>query len=222
MSPVDIVSTAKNRGLNAIALSDHNSALNCPALAEVCAREGLVFFPAIEVCTIEEAHILCLFETIDDALSVSHVLYDLLPEFLNDPEKLGDQLIVNAQAEIEGEVEKYLGQHALISINHLVKLVHSKKGLVIPAHVDKPVFSVPSQLGFLDDNEYDAVEVSYHFAHAENPYWNICRFYPRMSNSDAHYLADIGKVYCEFDCTELTFSALREAIREKRLSIGFS
>lgn len=149
MSPSVIARTAKERGLQMAALCDHNTALNTPAFAAACAAEGLTGIYGMEATTREEAHILCLFETPEAALSLGEFIYELLPEIPNDPEKMGDQVYVDAEENILGEVEKVLMSGADISLEALLEEVHRRGGLFIPAHIDRPVFSIPSQLGFL-------------------------------------------------------------------------
>ena len=41
MSPGEIVARAKAAGMDGIALTDHQSARNCPAIAECAKREGV-------------------------------------------------------------------------------------------------------------------------------------------------------------------------------------
>ena len=65
MSPRVIARRAAQEGLAAAALTDHNSALNAPAFASACVREGIVPVFGIEVTTMEEAHVLALFGTLD-------------------------------------------------------------------------------------------------------------------------------------------------------------
>ena len=212
MSPAAIVAAVQAAGLTGFALCDHNSAKNCVSVARLAKNAGLFFLPGIEVCTMEEAHLLSLFVNVDDALSFSSWLETKLPDMPNIPEKLGDQVVVNEFDEIEDEVTTYLGQSVMVSINEVVAEVHARGGLVIPAHIDKPVFSVVSQLGFLDVNTYDAVELSSHAA--VNPAFDrgICMHYPVVTGSDAHYLPDIGKVWIEVDIAGETIAALKDGL----------
>jgi len=72
-SPSLLARLARERGLDLVALTDHNSALNCPAFAEACAREGIAPLFGIEACSVEEVHVLCLFGTVDEALEATVV-----------------------------------------------------------------------------------------------------------------------------------------------------
>ena len=73
-SPRLIARLARERGLDLVALTDHNSALNCPAFAECCRREGIAPLFGIEACSVEEVHVLCLFGAVEGALEFGESL----------------------------------------------------------------------------------------------------------------------------------------------------
>lgn len=201
MSPRAIVSQARERGLDLIALTDHNSALNCPAFAAACLEFGQPALFGLEVMTREEVHILCLFSTVAQALELGERIYRLLPDVENDPERMGDQVYVDAQDVILGEVGKYLGNAADLSIADLEHLVLDADGLFIPAHIDRPAFSMTSQLGFLPDGSYTAVEVSRY------PPEDPVEGYTIITGSDAHYLESIGTKPFRFNAEERSLTS---------------
>ena len=65
MSPGEIVARAKAAGMDGIALTDHQSARNCPAIAECANRAGLKCLYGLEVQTAEEVHTVALFDTVE-------------------------------------------------------------------------------------------------------------------------------------------------------------
>ena len=60
MSPAAIAEKAKEKGLDLVALTDHNTAINCPAFKANCAQQGLWSLYGMEVTSSEEAHLMCL------------------------------------------------------------------------------------------------------------------------------------------------------------------
>ncbi len=225
MSPVDIVSTAKAKGLNLIAISDHNSAMNCPALHELCANDpDISCFYGMEITSEEEVHILSLFDNLEAVIAMSSLVYKSLPEIINDPDKFGDQVAVDAENNIIGEAEIYLGSPTSFSVSRVVELVHSHGGLVIPAHVDRPVYSLSSQLGFIPEEDFDALELSKHYVLRQKDgirqkaLLNL-ENYPLITNSDSHYLADIGAVYNSFETDELSVNSLKKILFSYKNSI---
>lgn len=214
MSPRAIAERAKELGIGLLALTDHNTSLNCPAFKENCREMGIWSVYGMEVTSSEEAHLVCLFEDVETALEFSDFVYRYLPDVPNNPDVLGDQVYVDENEDILGEVEKYLGNATALSIDDVREEVFFRNGIFIPAHVDKPVFSIPSQLGFLPDSNYSAIEVF-------NPV-NAGDYskYPVISNSDAHFLDDIGKKKLFIDVEEKTFECLRESLLKNRFKLG--
>ena len=211
MSPAAIAEKAKEKGLDLVALTDHNTALNCPAFKENCAQQGLWSLYGMEVTSSEEAHLVCLFEDVETALEFSEFVYKYMPDIENKPEVFGDQVYVDENEEILGEVEKYLGNASGLSIDDVREEVFYRNGLFIPAHVDKPVFSIVSQLGFLPDADYTAIEV-FNPANAKD-----YAKYPVISDSDAHYLDDVAKKHLYIDVEEKSFAALRDSLQNNKI-----
>ena len=68
VTPQAILDEAERLGLSAVALTDHNSAKNCPAFFEASDRYGVIPIAGMEVTTSEDIHVVCLFETLDRTL----------------------------------------------------------------------------------------------------------------------------------------------------------
>jgi PHP family Zn ribbon phosphoesterase len=218
MSPLAIVARAKEVGLNCLALTDHNSAGNCAAMAQLCLREGILFFPGIEVTTAEEAHIVCLFGEVGAALELGRMVYDALPRIDNIPEKTGDQVLVNEEDEVEGFEERYLGMASSFTIDELRERVADLGGLFVAAHIDRPCFSVVSQLGFLS-GEFSAAELSRAGA-MRAAVRSLADGYPLTTASDSHYIHTIGSAHTEFEAEEgARIEGYRQALRDKRAKL---
>lgn len=210
-SPAAIVERAVARGLDLIALTDHNSALNCPTFAEVAREAGIAALYGIEATTREEVHALCLFETVDAALALGETLYEALPDIPVVPERFGDQVYVDAEDMILGEVQKHLIYAADYSIDELLEMVTAAGGLFIPAHIDRPANSIFSQLGFLPDAAYSAVEVT------RWPCTLDTHGLPVISDSDAHFLDGIGMRSFTFEAARPSFAGLAAALEARRV-----
>ena len=208
MSPEAIVRQAKTAGLNAIAISDHNCGFNLPAFSKICARLGMECLFGMEVTSAEEAHILCLFDDLEKALLLSERVYESLPPILNRPDRFGDQPIVDEQEEILGFAEKFLISASTYDVASLLAEVHSLGGLCIPAHIDRQVYGIVAQLGFLPEEPFDAVELT----PKGNP--ALARNYPIVRNSDSHRLETIGSAFTEFEIEALTIDQIRSCLWE--------
>jgi PHP family Zn ribbon phosphoesterase len=223
MSPLAIVTRAKEIGLNCLALTDHNSAGNCAAMGRLCEREGILFFPGMEVTTAEEAHIVCLFGGVDAALELGRMVGEASPYIKNVPEKTGDQVLVNEEDEVEGFEERYLGMATSFGVDELRERVAGLGGLFIAAHVDKPCFSVVSQLGVLS-GEFSAVELSRGGVMRGEEARMATSGYALVTASDSHYVHTIGSAYVEFEAggtgdVGIGIDNYRRALLERRVKL---
>jgi len=206
MSPARIARAAALRGLEIIALCDHNSALNCPAFSQACLREGVTGIFGLEITTREEVHVLCLFPTVDTALEMGARMYALLLSGPYDAARFGDQVYVTLEEEILGSVEKHLIGAVDLSMEEIGAMTHELGGLFIPAHIDRSVYSVSSQLGFLPPGDYDGVEVS------RLPCTLETYGLPILQGSDAHLVEDIGSRFTTIEVAGSTFPDLAAAL----------
>jgi predicted metal-dependent phosphoesterase TrpH len=213
MSPSVIAAELARKGIGLAALTDHKSALNCPAFKAACNRHGIVPLFGMEAQTAEEVHILCLFADLETALAFGDEIYAQLPAVKNIPGKMGDQVYVNEDDEIIGEVENFLVISARYDVSEIAARVHELGGLVIPAHADRSAFSLTSQFGYISDGDWDAIElVKQRQSDIEGkpPFPDK----PVTRSSDAHYIEDIA-----FRSTALDFGAGRFSDSEGKADI---
>ena len=196
MTPNNIVNMAMLSGLDAVAVSDHNSIGNVRSAMEVGKACGVTVIPAMEVETAEEVHILTLYPSIDSAEEAYKEVYKSLPSIKNRPEIFGEQVYMDAEDNIVGYEDKLLISPTSLSINNLFDLVRSVGGLFIPAHVDRHSYSVLTNLGFIpDDLDIRQIEVSKYVEDLPAYLSNRpdLEKYFIFRNSDAHYLQDIAE-----------------------------
>jgi hypothetical protein len=190
------------RGVKVLALTDHNSSLNCPAFAKVCPPRGVLPLFGMEATTQEEIHILCLFTSLEASLAFNEYAYSILLPFLNNPAKTGDQVYVDDEDSIEGEVEYYLVNPLELTVDTIGAKVADYGGIVIPAHVDRPAFSMTSQLGVMVDGPWTAVECTRLPATINLEQMDTLG-YPLITSSDAHYPEHVARRPFELDtCIE--------------------
>jgi len=213
MSPPAMAGQADKLGIDILALTDHNTARNMPAFDRCCRKIGIMPMYGIEVTTEEEVHVVCLFEQLRTAVSFGSFIESLLPDIHNVPDLFGDQVYVDYQETILGEIEKSLLQSTNMPFAQLIDEVYSWDGMVIPAHVDRPSFSAVSQLGFLPDLPYTAVE-SVRIPCPYEVYSN-----PVITNSDAHCLDNMGQRSWRIELEELSFSAVRQALTQRKFTL---
>lgn len=149
MTPNNIVNMAFIKQLGVIAVTDHNSAKNLPAVATVAKQRGLVLLPGLEVQSREEVHLLCYFESVEAAVQFGDEIYEFLPNIPNRPDIFGSQQIMDANDEVTGTEPKLLIQSLRLGIEQVVMRVQEQGGLVVPAHINKNANSILYSLGFI-------------------------------------------------------------------------
>jgi PHP family Zn ribbon phosphoesterase len=195
MTPANIVNMAMLKELDIIAVTDHNSCLNCPALLSYADSIGIIAVPGMELCTIEEVHVLCLFSELNNAMNFSEYVMDRLVKIPNNEAIFGKQQIYDEDDRLKGTVEHLLINATDISCSELAGLMERYEGVHIPAHIDKGANSLISNLGFIpEDSAFSCFEMT-NAGRLDDyckrfPYLADCR---AITNSDAHTLERINE-----------------------------
>jgi len=210
MTPNNIVRMAMLKGLDLIAVTDHNSAGNLPAVKQVAEECGVMLLPGLEVTTAEEVHLLAYFQTVEAALELGGIIYASLPPIKNRPDIFGRQLLLDSEDQVIGEVEKLLVNACGYSLQQVCGIVRGLDGVPVPAHVNRESNSIVSNLGFIpEDLGFSAIELAEHL-----PAGGIdLTRYRVLHSSDAHYIADIAERVHYLDCVRL--EAVLDRLREK-------
>ncbi len=193
MTPANLTGMAAVKGLDVIALTDHNSCRNCPAAMYHGRNYGVTVIPGMELTTQEEVHVVCLFPALEDALDFDAFVYARLIPVPNREDIFGKQQIMDESDEVTGTAENLLINATSISFDEVFPLVASYHGIAYPAHVDKSSTSILSNLGFVPPGStFSCAEFhdfkNLHRIRKEHPYFERCR---AICCSDAHYLEDI-------------------------------
>lgn len=214
MTPSNIVGMSVIKGLDVIAVTDHNSCKNCPAVLAAAEEYGILAIPGMEINTSEEVHAVCLFEELKAAMEFDAYVYERLIPFPNKEEVFGKQQIYDGADQVCGIVPNLLINATDISFDGLWELVRGYGGVMFPAHVDKTANSLIANLGFVPpDSRFVTAEVKdlgkLHKLRKENPYLEGCRI---ISNSDAHYLEDIHEPELRLQVKERSVRGILEAL----------
>lgn len=214
MTPGNIVGMAAIKGLDVIAVTDHNSCRNCPAVMKLAEQFGVLAIPGMEINTSEEVHAVCLFPTLEKALDFDVYVYERLMKFPNKEAVFGKQQICNEEDEVVGTEPCLLINSVNISFDELWNLVRSYDGVMFPAHVEKSANSLIANLGFVPpDSQFKTAELKdlkkLHEVRKSNPYLESCRI---ISNSDAHYLEHIHEPELTLPVREKSIQGVLETL----------
>lgn len=214
MTVNNIVHMAQLKGLQIIALTDHNSCKNVPAILKAAKDAPLTVLPGMELSTAEDIHCVCLFGSESDAMAFDEYVHTRLFPIKNKAEIYGEQLILNEYDEPVGSEELLLVNATSIPIEEVPQLVRRYHGLVFPAHIDKNAFSILASLGFIPpEYGFTTVEV-YHpdtFFTTESQR-QIAAPYRVITDSDAHYLWDISEAVRTLELDSPDFAGIYKAL----------
>lgn len=216
MTPGNIAGMAVVKGLEMVALTDHNTCKNCPAFLKIAGDYGLLAIPGMELTTQEEVHVLCLFATLDNAMAFDAYVEERMIPFPNNEEIFGRQIIRDEEDEICGSFPNLLINATSIGFDEVYDAVTQFHGIMVPAHLDKSTTSLISNLGFVpDSSRFTCFELRHlsnlHQYRENHPYLRNCNV---ISSSDAHYLEDMMDPGYSLMIEEKTPEAVLAAINE--------
>ena len=195
-------------GLNVVALTDHNTAKNCPAFFAAAKKNGIIPIAGMELTTAEDIHVVCLFEELSDALAFDEYVAKNRMLIKNRKEIFGTQFILDENDEPIGEIEHLLINATNIPITDVKDCVMRFHGVCYPAHIDRDsngiigvLGTIPSDSGFtyfeLRDKENAEIYSKKYGIDKE-------RF---IISSDAHYLTSMRDRENYFDIDDEPYSS---------------
>lgn len=209
MTPWNMVGMAKIKGLDVIAITDHNAVLNAEDAMAAGREYGVEVIPGMEITSREEVHMLAYFYTLEDALAAGEEVYAHLPAISNQPMLFGNQLIMRDGDTPSGTLDKLLINATDLSVDAVCELVRSHNGIPLPAHINRGSNGMIGALGLMPFlPEYPVVEV---YRGVDCPaYATKGRFL--LHSSDAHRLEDIQEQVFELP-VEASAKAVLDLIR---------
>lgn len=195
MTPNNIINMAKLKGLDAIAITDHNACGNCRAAIAAGKRAGIVVLPGMELCTSEDIHVVCLFPVLEAALAFERAVKATMPQVKNRPEIFGEQLLLDENDNECGREDNLLIVASGIGVDEALTLCRSFGGTAMPAHADKIANGIVGILGAVPPEAgFASAELSKTCDETAFIAANLSLAGLRIFNdSDAHYLWDISE-----------------------------
>lgn len=212
MTPWNIVGMARVKGLDLIAITDHNSALNVRQAMLAGEAYGVSVVPGMEVTSREEVHILAYFRTLEADLAFGAEVYAHLPDIQNRRELFGNQMIIGDGDETAGTVDKLLLNAISLSVDEITRLAAEYGGVCVPAHINRGANGMIGALGLMPPlPSYPVIEVA-----ARLPCMEVATRGRRvLHSSDAHRLEDIAERTFALDLPEASPVALVEWMKNR-------
>ena len=213
MTPGNILGMAVVKGLETVAISDHNAARNLPAAEKIAAAYGLLLVPAIEITTSEEVHMLGYFPDVQTAVDFGEMLKIHLPPKKSKPAFFGEQLGMNEDDEVIDHEDALLIGATDLSLEDCAAKVREVGGVPVPAHINRGSNGLLVNLGMMPPSPtFTTVEVWRHLPCPLEPMENK----HVLHSSDAHYLQDIQEPEFSLRLPEKSVAALLEWRRTQK------
>jgi len=215
MTPGNIVMMSKIKGLDIIAVCDHNHTGNLKAVSRMANEAGILVIPGLELETSEEIHLLCYFPSMESASRMQSVLNSYYMDIKNREDIFGEQWVMDESDRPVKKVEHLLTAATKLDLYTSVSLVREMGGVPVPAHVDRPSYSIISNLGSVpDDLCFNTLELSRYTSKTD-----FLNKYPEYSDklivtsSDAHELGMILERESFIELEKLSLPDIFERLR---------
>lgn len=214
MRPRAIAARARELGLALIAITDHNTDGNAAACRTAATEAGIACLAGMEVQTREEVHIVCLFADPVALAPWAAAVAAHLPQLTNPDARFGQQLLCDTADQVVGVDSRLLLTSTDLSVEEVFAGVADLGGICLPAHIDRPSFSLLGNLGLIPTGlDCPAVELS----RRADPVAVRQRFPDTAGrtfviSSDAHWLEAMQPARTHLVACEPTFAELRLAL----------
>lgn len=216
MTPNNLVNMAAMCGCEILALTDHNTCRNAPAAIKAGEEAGVLVIPGMELCTSEEAHVVCLFETLEGALDFDRLVYENMPHIKNKTEIFGEQTILDKNDREIGREDNLLLVSSFIGVDQVQEKVKAFGGIAFPAHINRDSYSVVASLGTIPlEAGFTAAEIT---KDCDLSLWQekvpLLKDLVVLRNSDSHYLETLAQEPpARIHLPEKSIAALFEKLR---------
>lgn len=180
MTPNNIFNMASLKGLDIIAVTDHNSTKQLSICYELSQSYDMLFIPGVEITVKEDFDVLCYFKTIKDALVFDKILESYMEKNKFDKNIMGNQEIMNIHDEVVSEYPYLLINPLNLSIKDLLEILKDFEHILVYAHIDR---THRSGINYINKYPLDGVE----YKDIDNNKKDKIV----LKNSDAHQIIDI-------------------------------
>lgn len=211
-TPNNILNMCMLKGLNIVAVTDHNSLKQLPILDGLKDSYNFLYVYGVEVTVLEGFHVIIYLENLDDAIKLD----TYLEKCIKDEEPNSKQTICDIYDNYVNEYHKSLNCILDLSYIDLLKIIRKLNGIIILAHLDRSLLINKSYIDIFDKLDFDAIELTK--LCNINIFFNtypIFKNYKYLINSDAHTLMEINESNQFINLEDLTYKSLKSYLRKQ-------
>lgn len=216
-TPNNILNMSMLKGLDMIAICDHNSAKQYKTIDKIKDSFDFLVIYGMEVTVKEGFHVLTYFENYDDIMSLDEVIDSSLDKSITlaslNNKALNDQMICNVYDLEEYVIPYYLNQPS-ISFKELITITKKLGGVVIPAHIDRKGTGILDFINDFSNYDVDGIEI-----YKMENYDNLVTMYPYLKkykylhSSDAHDIDKINEREYSIELDDLSFKSFKKWLK---------
>lgn len=210
MTPNNILNMAMLKGLDIIAVTDHNSTKQLKSISQIGESFDYLIIPGVEVSVLEGFDVLCYFKNFKDAIAFDSFLSPRLSgDWGNYTEE--NQVITDIYDSTFDVVGTPLTKTNL-PYSELVEEVRKYDGLLVLAHINRPSCT-PLNSYSLEDMDFDAVEIAPYGKDAFIEAHPNVSHYTMFHNSDSHSLLTMSEKDFSIELPEKSIEAFFNYVR---------
>ncbi|MHB9036670.1 MAG: PHP domain-containing protein [Armatimonadota bacterium] len=215
MIPPLVIEAARTAGLDMIGITDHNSCENAEAVMKAAECSGIRVLPGMEVQSVEGVHLLCLFDRLEQAEAMQESVYASLIQMAGTYKYTQEQFVVDSEGEFVRYCDKFIALPTSLDIDDIYERVMQIGGIMIPSHIDRQATGMIDVLAMIPETpDFDALEISVNLTPNEaREKFPSVGSKPIFQNSDAHWLASIGRRRTILHIEHRSVSEIRMACR---------
>ncbi len=162
---------------------------------------------------------ICLLPGVEAAEAFGAEVYARLPALPNDRDIFGPQIFMDAEDRPVGEEERMLAGATTIGVYECAALAERFGGVAYPAHIDRPSFSLLSNLGLWDPGlGFSLAELSRNcpadFGQGRRDLAGV----PFLRGCDAHYVEQIADAFQSVELPVCTPEAAIDRLKKGKIS----
>lgn len=215
MSPNNILNMANLKGLDFIAICDHNSVKQLINFDLLSSSYDMVIIPGIEVTVNEGYHVACYFPSFMAAYEFGNIITTNLNDIEHDDELKGEQIIFDYNDEVSHKaVNVTLHQNSNLTIFELRRWIDKFNGIMMLAHIERYDPKIYNEVQTIYQNMFDMIEIN-----ARSDAQKVLNEHPCLNeylilrDSDAHSLEIINEPIYSLDLEEKSISSLFRYIK---------
>lgn len=216
MSPNNILNMANLKGLDFIAICDHNSVKQLINFDLLSTSYNMVIVPGIEVTVKEGYHVVCYFPSFMAAYEFGNVITANLEDISHDEILKGEQLIFDYNDEVSHKaINITLHQNSNLTAKDLRKWIDKFDGIMMLAHIERYDQKIYEEVQTIYQNMFDVIEIN-----ARSDAKKIIDEHPFLEkylilrDSDAHSLEIINEPIYSLELEEKSISGLFNYIKK--------